>query len=95
MDTFREKYPEADLVAKNTRQRSTRPQAGFKADVEKELSDRQLETVKTAYFGGYFEWPRKSSTEDIADMLDVTHPTISRHLREAQRRVFAELFENE
>lgn len=95
MEAFQKKYPDADLVAKNTDQRSIRPQAGFKAGIKSDLSDRQLETLKTAYLSGYFEWPRESSAEDLADMLDVTHPTISRHLREAQRKVFSELFESE
>jgi hypothetical protein len=93
METFREKYPKAELEAKNTRYRSLRPQSGFKADIEESLTERQFETVKTAFLSGYFEYPRENSTEDIAEMLGVTHPTISRHLRDAQRKVFSELFE--
>ncbi|WP_251343217.1 MEDS domain-containing protein [Haloplanus halophilus] len=91
-EAFFEKYPDAELVAKNDREREIRTRTDFRADLTADLSDRQLETLKTAYYGGYFEWPRDSTTQEIAEMLDVTHPTISRHLREAQRKVFAELF---
>jgi predicted DNA binding protein len=95
MDTFRNRYPEAELVAKSQREKNIRTRSGFKAELENSLTRRQLETLQTAYFGGYFEWPRESSTEEIADMLGVTHPTISRHLREGQRRLFAEIFDGE
>ncbi|WP_336022720.1 MEDS domain-containing protein [Halobellus salinisoli] len=92
MHAFRRRYPEVELVSKNQRERTVRTPAGFRADIQQSLTQRQLETLKTAYFGGYFEWPRDTSTEELAEMLGVTHPTISRHLREAHRRVLTEIF---
>jgi predicted DNA binding protein len=95
MRLFEAKYPDAEIVAKRRRDADVRTHTGFRADVERSLSERQLESLKTAYYGGYFEWPRDSSTEDVADMLGVTHPTVSRHLREAQRKIFTRLFDDE
>ena len=92
MHAFRHRYPEVELVSKRRRERTVRAPAGFRADIEQSLTRRQLEVLKTAYFGGYFEWPRDTSTEELAEMLGVTHPTISRHLREAHRRVLNEIF---
>jgi predicted DNA binding protein len=93
MDAFRRRYPEVELVSKNQRERTVRTPAGFRAEIERSLTRRQLETLKTAYFGGYFEWPRDTSSEELAEMLGVTHPTVSRHLREAHRRVLTDVFD--
>ncbi len=60
-----------------------------------DLTDRQLEVLRTAYFAGFFEWPRESTGEDVAEMLDVSQPTVNRHLRIAQQRLLAKLFESE
>ncbi|WP_440772212.1 PAS domain S-box protein [Natronorubrum sp. DTA28] len=59
-----------------------------------DLTDRQLEVLRTAYLAGFFEWPRESTGEEIAEMLEVTQPTINRHLRIGQQRLLAQLFEN-
>ena len=59
-----------------------------------ELTDRQLEVLRTAYLAGFFEWPRESTGEEIAEMLEVTQPTVNRHLRIGQQRLLAQLFEN-
>jgi predicted DNA binding protein len=51
--------------------------------------------LRTAYFGGFFEWPRESTSEDIAELLNVSQPTINRHLRLSQQRLLSQLFEND
>lgn len=51
------------------------------------LSDRQYEAVQTALEMGYFAWPRETDIEDIADTLDVTHPTALEHLRKGQQKL--------
>ncbi|WP_256392974.1 bacterio-opsin activator domain-containing protein [Natronoarchaeum rubrum] len=58
-----------------------------------ELTDRQLEVVQTAYYSGYFESPRDSTGEDVAAMLDISPPAFYQHVRAAQRKLFAALFE--
>lgn len=56
-----------------------------------QLTDRQRTVVETAYFAGFFEWPRATSGEDVADSLDIAGPTFSQHLRAAERKIFARL----
>jgi len=51
--------------------------------------------LRTAYFAGFFEWPRQSTGEEVAEMLDVTQPTVNRHLRLGQQRLLAQLFDEE
>ncbi|NUC74795.1 helix-turn-helix domain-containing protein [Haloterrigena sp. SYSU A558-1] len=87
------RQPGADLVARRERDRSVQPARAFDAELRTRLSERQLRTLETAYYGGFFEWPRESTGEEIADSLGVSQPTFSRHLRLAQRKVFALLFD--
>ncbi|WP_339106395.1 bacterio-opsin activator domain-containing protein [Haloterrigena salinisoli] len=87
------RQPGAKLVARRERDRSVQPARAFDTELRRRLSERQLRTLETAYYGGFFEWPRESTGEDVADSLGVSQPTFSRHLRLAQRKVFALLFD--
>ncbi|MFB6297588.1 MAG: helix-turn-helix domain-containing protein [Salinirussus sp.] len=51
------------------------------------LSDRQYEAVQAALEMGYFEWPRETDIEAVADALGVAHPTALEHLRKAQQKL--------
>lgn len=95
MQMLRTKYPAATLVSRTERKRPRRRVADIGTGLESELTERQLEVLKIAYQSGYFERPRKRTAEEVADALDVTHPTVSRHLREAERRIFSLLFDDD
>jgi len=60
-----------------------------------ELTERQREVLETAYFAGFFEWPRSSTGEAVAEMLGVSQPTVNRHLRLSQQRLLAQLLDSE
>ncbi|MUV60927.1 bacterio-opsin activator domain-containing protein [Halobacterium sp. CBA1126] len=91
VDALQEEYDSAEAVARRqVTDRDERP--GRLADVwSEELTDRQRTVVETAYFAGFFEWPRATSGEDVAASLDISAPTFSQHLRAAQRKIFAGL----
>ncbi|OAQ52440.1 hypothetical protein HTG_12515 [Natrinema mahii] len=57
------------------------------------FTDRQREVVQTAYHGGFFEWPRRATGEEIADSLSISSPAFHKHVRSAERKLFAALFE--
>ncbi|SEV88580.1 PAS domain S-box protein [Natrinema salifodinae] len=57
------------------------------------FTDRQREVVQTAYHGGFFEWPRAATGEEIADSLDISSPAFHKHVRAVERKLFAALFE--
>ncbi|QLH80759.1 PAS domain S-box protein [Halosimplex pelagicum] len=88
-----ETYPSVELMTRRTVDRSgdreRRAGSAFEA-----LTDRQLEVLRTAYYAGFFEWPRTSTGEDVAEMLDVSQPTVNRHLRVGQQRLLDRLFED-
>ncbi|QFU85036.1 bacterio-opsin activator domain-containing protein [Natronorubrum aibiense] len=86
-------YPGTELLARRQRARSDRSVRTFDAELRERLSERQFRTLETAYYGGFFEWPRESTGETIADSLGVSQPTFSRHLRLAQQKLFELLFD--
>jgi predicted DNA binding protein len=52
-----------------------------------DLSARQREVFLTAYEMGYYELPRETSTEAIADAVGVTRRTAEEHLRRAEKKL--------
>ena len=92
LDAVRERYGETTLVSKqevSATETSTRS-GGVALD---ELTDRRLEVLRTAYHAGYFAWPRETSGEEVAELLDISPPTFSQHLRAAEQSVFEMLFD--
>ena len=84
-------YTGADLLARREREREisapTRPDG-----ILGELTDRQRSVLQAAYRAGYFDWPRESTAEEVADSLDVAPATLHGHLRKAEKAVFAALY---
>jgi len=93
VEMLREAYPEVELTARRSVERATHSRQELVSSLFDGLTDRQLEVLRTAYFAGFFEWPRTSTGEDVAEMLDVTQPTVNRHLRLGQQCLLEQLFE--
>jgi len=60
-----------------------------------ELTERQRATIKAAYRAGYFEWPRDSTAEEVADSMDVSSATVHQHLRKAENQILSRFFPEE
>lgn len=58
-----------------------------------QLTARQRDAVGAALELGYYAVPRRATTEDVARELDCATSTAAEHLRKAEARVFAALFE--
>jgi len=90
---IRETLPDAQLIA----QRQTTPDVGTLPSAPNQLEDaltaRQRNVLETAYYGGFFEWPREQTGEDIADTLDVSPPTFHQHLRAGEAKILESIFE--
>ena len=52
-----------------------------------ELTDRQLTALQRAYFGDFFEWPRPTSGDDLAESMGIARSTYHQHLRAAERKL--------
>ncbi|WP_128478039.1 bacterio-opsin activator domain-containing protein [Halorussus pelagicus] len=92
---FEDYYENAKLVARRECDDPVVTRQDFELELRERLTERQREVLRMAYFGGYFEWPRESSAQEIADTLGVSQPTVSRHVRGAERALFGLLFEDE
>ncbi|MFA9427420.1 bacterio-opsin activator domain-containing protein [Natronorubrum sp. A-ect3] len=88
-DGIREFHPEVELVSEEL---VYSPHLLYDV-VADALTDRQLAVLDSAYFGGYFDTPRTSTGDELADRFGVTRQTLNQHLRKAQRTVFRHLFE--
>lgn len=51
------------------------------------LSKRQREVFRTAYREGYYELPRETTTEAIADTVGIQRRTAEHHLRRAEKKL--------
>lgn len=53
------------------------------------LTDRQREVLEAAYRAGYYEWPRESTAEEVAESLSIAGSTFHAHLRKAEGRILS------
>ncbi|WP_225336612.1 bacterio-opsin activator domain-containing protein [Halomicrobium urmianum] len=88
-------YPGLDLIAQREREPDAAAETEFRTTFEESLTDRQLEAAQTAYFAGFFEWPRDASGEDVAETMGINQSTFTQHLRAAERKLFASLFDRD
>ncbi|WP_257297970.1 helix-turn-helix domain-containing protein [Haloarchaeobius sp. FL176] len=51
------------------------------------LTAAQREVFEHAREAGYFEWPRGTSTRDLADDMDISKTTLLEHLRKAEAKL--------
>lgn len=54
------------------------------------LSDRQYETLRTAFETGYFAIPREITLEELGDRLGISDTAASQRIRRGLRRLLAE-----
>ena len=55
------------------------------------LTEKQREAIILAFKLGYFDTPRKISSEQLATKLGLANSTLAVHLRRAERRLLAEI----
>jgi PAS domain S-box-containing protein len=87
VESFRQTYPDSELVSKQKVDRPVHTTQEFQQTLGESLTDKQRTALQAAYFAGYYEYPRESTGEDVADSLDVSSPTLHQHLRAAQRKL--------
>lgn len=68
---------------------STGPYRPDTDDVFTGLTSRQREVLETAIRRGYYENPRRTTHEEIADVVGVEPGTVGKHLRNIESKVFS------
>ncbi|ACV46162.1 MULTISPECIES: bacterio-opsin activator domain-containing protein [Halomicrobium] len=79
-------FPDVTLVSKRKR---TQPESDGERSPLSPLTDRQREVLRAAYLSGYYDWPRETTAEELADSLGIASPTLHQHLRRAERNLLA------
>jgi PAS domain S-box-containing protein len=95
VEEVREAYPAAEILAQRHTTAERDADSRNHVDLEEVLTDRQFAALQAAYFGGFFEWPRESTGEEVADALGITPPTFHQHLRGAEQRILAAIVDGE
>ncbi|WP_264781665.1 bacterio-opsin activator domain-containing protein [Haladaptatus sp. T7] len=94
IDRFSSDHPAVEIVARRQKEYTTPlfSHRELQMAMNKTLTTRQHEALLAAYAGGYFDWPRKKSGEEVAAELGVSSPTFFQHLRRAEQKVLSLLF---
>jgi PAS domain S-box-containing protein len=93
LEALERRYPDVDLLAQRERERPVESRQTVWTEFRESLTDRQWSAVQTAYYAGFFDWPRTSTGEEVAESLDISPATFHEHLRAAQRKLLAALLE--
>lgn len=57
------------------------------------LTEQEINVLKAAYYGGYFNYPKNSRQSDIGEQLNISKVTISIHIRKALKKILADLLD--
>ncbi|MXR51078.1 GAF domain-containing protein [Halovenus sp. WSH3] len=83
----------ADLRSKQERTTTNGTAPAHGDFLDEQLTEKQRDVIRTAYHAGYFEWPRESTAEDLAESMDISSPTLHNHLRRAQQSILDEILD--
>ena len=86
-------YPGTDLLSVRERERPPASRQDFLATLDDRLTDRQATALRKGYLGGFFDWPRDVSGEELAASMDISPSTFHQHLRAGERKLLAAIFE--
>lgn len=95
LEEVNEIYPGTELIAQRIREREQRTIREIYGTLLDRLTEKQRAALETAYFAGYFDWPRTATGEEVADLLGIAAPTLANHLRAAERKLLGVLFEDD
>jgi PAS domain S-box-containing protein len=90
IDSVRGHWPEATMRSRNERDVDRERPTAFGS-----LTEKQEDALRAATLAGFFERPQGASAADIAETLGVSRSTFLYHLRNAERKVFADAFGHE
>lgn len=95
VERIQDEFPGLELTAQRQHSETDMTPTEVRARLQQRLSDRQYEALETAHTMGYFAWPRENSGEEVAERLGITQPTVNKHVRLGEQKVFDLLFGSE
>jgi predicted DNA binding protein len=95
VELFEEQYEDVELVGRRELDEPLTVRSAVEEEYRSRLTERQEEILRTAYATGFFESPRETTAQELADLLGISQPTASGHIREGERKLFDLLFDEE
>jgi len=92
--TLTDAFPDTELLTKHEREKSIES-AAFRSSLQNSLTEKQAAVIQAAHHAGYFEWPRGSTAEELADSMGITSPTLHNHLRRGLQKLLVTFFEEQ
>ena len=89
VSTYQSQHPGVTLVAKRERERGTAWPAGQWTGLEDRLTEKQRVALETAVEEGYYEWPRESTAEEVAESMGISSATLHQHLRRGEQEILS------
>jgi len=87
VDAYTGYNSDSQLVAKREIDRSLPSGGTFDGRIEDALTERQESVLTSAYYAGYYDWPRQNTAEEVADSLGISPATLHQHLRKAEQEI--------
>jgi hypothetical protein len=73
------------------RKMAVRRAAYQKADILAVLTDKQKEVMVAAFRNGYYDYPKKISSQRLCRKVNISKPTLLQHMRKAEGRILKEI----
>lgn len=93
IDAIETTVADVELQAKRTVDRPIRTENRFQSAFDDRLTDKQREALDAAYLAGFFEQPRLSTGEEVAESLGISPSTFHQHVRVGLRKLVATVTE--
>ncbi|WP_169302418.1 PAS domain S-box protein [Halorientalis salina] len=94
LDSLEGRFDEVELRSQRETEQSVQTRHQFRETLTERFTDRQQAALEIAYYADYFDWPRGSTGEELANALDVSAPTFHKHLRLAERKLVGAILDD-
>jgi predicted DNA binding protein len=95
VDAYKTLNPDSRLVAKQELDRPVLTADTLRESIDDILTEKQRSVLTSAYYAGYFDWPRANTAEEVADSLAISPATLHQHIRTAERKLLKLICEDE
>lgn len=92
--SVREAIPDARLVAQRTATRDPESLRVNRSRATEPLTERQRAVLEAAYEAGYYERPRRTTGDELAESMGITRSTFHQHLKVATRKLLGEVLDD-
>ncbi|MFC4357901.1 bacterio-opsin activator domain-containing protein [Halobium salinum] len=93
VEAFLDTYPDTTVVAIREQDRPVRSLSELRGQFLGSLTERQRTCLTSAYLEGYYDWPRRSSAEEVAARLGISSATFHQHVRLAEEKLLRALLD--